>query len=148
VPVGGEVLAFHVAGHGPFAFDAGGGVKDAVAAHAAIDAVERFHQPFAAGGAAGVEEVALVVGVGGEFGEHDAAFVVVDTGAENTGQGRAGVVDEFGAVAGGVGELEAGLAAEILLLAVERAVMQEDHHLVGVVACSPKIGPVEMGVSG
>jgi hypothetical protein len=48
----------------------------------------------------------------------------MDAGAEDASQGRASVMDELGAVAGGVGELEAGLAAEVFLFAVERAVMQ------------------------
>jgi hypothetical protein len=39
LPVSGEVLAFHVAGHGPIAADAGGGVKHGVAAHAAVDGI-------------------------------------------------------------------------------------------------------------
>ena len=39
LPVGREMLAFHGAGHGPIAFDAGGGVKDGVAAHAAVDGI-------------------------------------------------------------------------------------------------------------
>ena len=57
------MLAFHVSGHRPIAFDAGGGVEDAVAAHVAVDGVERGHELFAAGGVAGVEEIALVDGV-------------------------------------------------------------------------------------
>lgn len=64
VPIGGEVLTFHGAGHGPFPADAGGGVKERIAAHAAIYGVEGRHELPAADPVAEVEEISLVLAVG------------------------------------------------------------------------------------
>jgi hypothetical protein len=119
------VLASHAGGHGPIAFDAGGGVKDGVAAEAADDGVECGHVLLAADGVAGVEEIALMIGVGRQLVQHNAAFVVMDSGAEDSGQGVAGVVDQLGSVAGRVWQLKAGLAAVIGLLGIERALVQD-----------------------
>ena len=58
------MLAFHGGGHGPITFNAGGGVKHGIAAHAAVDGVEGRHELLAAGGVAGVEEIALMLGIG------------------------------------------------------------------------------------
>jgi hypothetical protein len=76
LPVGGKVGAFHRAGHCPVAAGAGGGIKDAVVAHAAVDGVDGGHELFTTGTVEGVEEVGLVLGLGRELGEHDAAFIV------------------------------------------------------------------------
>ena len=80
-----------------------------------------------------------MLGLGRQLGQHDAAFVVMDAGPEDAGQGLAGVMDQLGGVAGRVRELEARLAAEIGFLGVERAVVQEDHHLPGVAAFAAEL---------
>jgi len=96
------MLAFHGRGQGPIVFEAGGGVKHGVPAHAAVDCINASHELLAAGGVAGVKEIALVLGVGRWFSEHDAAFAVTDAGTENAAQGFAGVMDKLGRVSGRV----------------------------------------------